>query len=416
MDTAYLSLSLIIALAFFGWLAGACESAMQGLSLSRLDDLLEKRGRTRGFFIRNIIENLHSFRFSGAFISGMCNASFVLCGYLYWREHHENFIGWHAAILVIIMATLRGLGELTGEIFAERLLIILAAPIWIVSLLLSWLTRALYTVYRMAMRGAGYEIEKSAEDLAEEVITAVSDGTLAGVVNEDQREMIERVFDFEHRDVADIFTPRTEIETLEINTPLTDAINQASKIGHSRIPVHENTLDNVVGIFYVRDALNHWQQSPLPSLKEILRKPLFVPETKNITELLALMRKSHTQIAIVLDEYGGTAGLVTIEDVLEEIVGEIQDEYDHSEVADFLRVIGEQHLIADGHIHVSEINKALDVDIIPEDQDYETIGGFVLYELGDIPKTGVEFTREKLHVKIIAADERRVQRVEIRIT
>lgn len=402
----------IICLAFFGWLCGSCESAMQCMSRSRLDDLLEKRGKKPSFFLRNILDNLPAFRFSAAFISGMCYSLFVLYGYCHWTEA-GHYPLWPGAVLVIIMAALRGFGEMTGELLAERLIVALAAPIWIVSLLLSWITRAVYALYRMVVRGAGYEIDKTQEDLEEEVIAAVSDGELAGVVNEDQREMIERVFDFEHTDVADIFTPRTEMETLDIDTPLAEAIAKGLQCGHSRLPVHENTLDNVVGVFYLRDALNYWGKNECPRLRDLIHKPLFVPETKNVTELLTLMRKSHTQIAVVLDEYGGTAGLVTIEDALEEIVGDIQDEYDGKEEDYFIKTLAPGHVLADGQVHVSDINKALDLDVIPEDEDYETIGGFVLYTLGNIPQPGEEFTNGQVHVKIVEADERRVKRVEI---
>lgn len=412
----YGPLAAIVAFALLGWLAGACESAMQSMSRSRLDDLLEKRGRQRGFFLANILDNLESFRFSTAFVSGVGYALFVLYGYCVWARPHETgtLTLWQGAVLVAIMATLRGIGEMTGELLAERLIIALAGPIWVVTLLLSWLTRAGFGLYRMLVRGAGYDLEKTQEDLEDEVIAAVSDGELAGVVNEDQRQMIERVFDFEHTDVADIFTPRTEMETLDINTPLSEAIEKGLRCGHSRLPVHENTLDNVVGIFYLRDALNYWKQEKRPSLRELMHKPLFVPETKNVTELLALMRKSHTQIAIVLDEYGGTAGLVTIEDALEEIVGDIQDEYDGQEEDYFVKTLEPGHVLADGQVHVADVNKALDLDVIPEDEDYETIGGFVLYILGHIPKAGEEFTHGRVTVKILAADERRVKRVEVR--
>jgi CBS domain containing-hemolysin-like protein len=225
--------------------------------------------------------------------------------------------------------------------------------------------------------------------------------------------MIERVFDFEHTDVADIFTPRTEMEMLPVNLPLPDAIKQALAAGYSRVPIYESTRDNIVGIFYLRDALNYWHAEKPPALRELLHKPLYVPETKNISELLAQLRKAHMQIAIVLDEYGGTAGLVTIEDVVEEIVGNIQDEYDEAEDENEVRETSPGKIVANGGAHVADVNAALKEDVIPEDEDYETIGGFVLFILGYIPKSGEEVTHTRLKIKVLAADERKIKKVEI---
>jgi CBS domain containing-hemolysin-like protein len=191
--------------------------------------------------------------------------------------------------------------------------------------------------------------------------------------------------------------------------------------GYSRLPAYQGNRDNIVGIFYVRDALRHWRKPPeeRPPLLELLRPSLFVPETKLISELLAEMRRGESHMAVVLDEYGGTAGLVTMEDVLEEIVGDIQDEFD-AKAADSdgkVRMVDDHTLVADGNAHVSEINKLLGDDVIPEDDDYETAAGFVLDNLGHIPKIGESFVYdEKLAVRVLQADERRVRRVRLQMT
>ena len=204
------------------------------------------------------------------------------------------------------------------------------------------------------------------------------------------------------------------MKSISVTESLSNAIKISIDCGHSRLPVHEETRDNVVGIFYVRDALKYWDFEDKPRLIDLTHKPVFVPETQKVVNLLQLMQSSHTQVAIVLDEYGGTAGLVTIEDILEELVGEIQDEYDKHDDESGITTYSKYHIISEGQTHVSDINKELDEDIIPEDHDYETIGGFVLDNLGHIPKTGEEFRYEDIEVKILDADERRVLKVELK--
>lgn len=406
-----------------GWLTGAYESALQEFSRSKLEDLLADHNRQKDWILTRIVNDPQIFRVTAAFVSALLHGAFLILGSFYWvlpllpRQNpaidgHSSWI-LAAAGLLLGMSVLRAFSEATGELLAEKLVLRMAVPAW----LLTWPFRGLCSValslYRLLARGAGLHIEKTQEDLEDEVIAAVNDGELAGIVNEEQRDMIERVFGFVRTDVADIFTPRTDMCSLAAHTDIAEALKLALEWGHSRLPVYENTRDNIIGIFYVRDALQYWQVEQVPPLREIVRKPLYVPETKNVVELLQQMQRSHTQFAIVLDEYGGTAGLVTIEDVLEEIVGDIQDEFDNEEGESLLKITDSDHILADGHIHVSDINKALEDNLIPEDDDYETIGGFVLDNLGHIPRAGEEFNYNQLHVKVVSADERRVQRVEI---
>jgi CBS domain containing-hemolysin-like protein len=230
--------------------------------------------------------------------------------------------------------------------------------------------------------------------------------------------MIEGIFEFKDSDVADIIIPRTEMTSVNADADLSDAIALAMEKGYSRLPAYRGNRDNIVGIFYVRDALRYWDRpaGERPKLADMLRPPLFVPETKPISELLAEMRRGQSHMAVVLDEYGGTSGLVTIEDVLEEIVGDIQDEFDAKSVPSDgkVRRLDDGALIADGNTHVGEINKMLGEDLIPEDDDYETAAGFVLDNHGHIPKIGESFVfEEKLAVRVLQADERRVKRVRL---
>ena len=185
--------------------------------------------------------------------------------------------------------------------------------------------------------------------------------------------------------------------------------------GHTRVPVYDKTRDDIVGILYSKDLLPELAKGPdepRRPLAELLRKPLFVPETKPVDDLLQWFQKSRTHIAVVLDEYGGVSGLVTIEDVLEEIVGEIDDEYDQ-ESEDEIRKIDDDTCEALGRAHVDEINEAMGFDL-PENEDFDTIGGFVFAEFGRVPAVGESITwQDAVRVTVLEASRRRVNRVRL---
>ncbi|MEM9186396.1 MAG: hemolysin family protein [Planctomycetota bacterium] len=253
------------------------------------------------------------------------------------------------------------------------------------------------------------------ESLEEEIRTIVSEGHREGLLEEDAREMIEGVMELGDVDVDHIMTPRTDMHMLQADTPWTEMLDDVITAGHTRIPVFDGNRDDLVGVLYVKDLLPELAKPPAEprqSLRELVRKPVFVPETKAVNELLQMFQQTRTHIAMVLDEYGGVAGLVTIEDVLEEIVGEIVDEYD-AEVEDEIRLVDADRCEALGRAHIDEINEALGV-ALPEDGDYDTIGGFVFSELGRVPSAGEEVDWEgAVRITVVEVSKRRVERVTI---
>ncbi len=403
---------------------GAFEVAVREISLSKLADLLKAYGKREDRFLQRITGASALYRIAAAITQALCNGIFVVFAFYTWvlpRIGESKDIArwpvlWRVLLILGLVAVIKSAAHLVGDALEERIILRLARAAWLLTAPLRPLAALILAVERLVARSLGHADKDEMEDLEEDVIAAVSDSERAGLVDEEQREMIERLVYFKDMDVADIFTPRTEMISIPADASLSEAIRIALEAGHSRLPVYRETRDNVIGIFYVRDALEYWdRQGEAPPLEQILRKPLFVPETKNVAELLQEIQRTRMQIAVVLDEYGGTAGLVTIEDVLEEIVGEIQDEYDKHEEVFELQRIDEHTLVADGHVHVSDVNEALGVDVIPEDDDFETLAGFVLDNLGHIPRPEEGFAFESLRVKILSADERRVGRVEIRL-
>ncbi|MEM7168298.1 MAG: hemolysin family protein [Planctomycetota bacterium] len=272
------------------------------------------------------------------------------------------------------------------------------------------------TIHGVSVRALGRQQDRSDADMIEEgIMAAVEQGEREGVLFEGERSMIESVLAFHDAEVTEVMTPRTEMVAVDAATSIHDVLPLVIECGHSRIPVFRENVDNIVGILYTKDLLRHVtdvEKSQL-SIESIVRKIYFVPETKKIRELLAEFRAERFHIAVVLDEYGGTTGLVTIEDILEEIVGEIEDEYDDAATS-MIRRINQTTFDLDGRAHVDEVSKAMGTEL-PESDDYETIAGFIFSSLGKVPTEGESFDFEQLRIQVTAADERKIKRVRVKL-
>jgi magnesium and cobalt transporter len=224
--------------------------------------------------------------------------------------------------------------------------------------------------------------------------------------------MIESVIQFRATTAGQIMTPRTEIIALELESTLQHVKQTLEESGHSRIPVYDGTLDHIVGILYARDLLKFLGQATIKfDIRSAMRPAFFVPEVKPLRDLLHDFRVQKVHIAIVLDEYGGTSGLVTIEDVLEELVGDISDEHEPIEPAMFKR-LSEPAAEADARIYIDELNRLMGLNL-PEDAGYDTLGGFVTTTLGRIPEVGTEFEYEGAKFTVLDAEPQKVNRVRI---
>lgn len=278
---------------------------------------------------------------------------------------------------------------------------------------LIWCAGAVDAVlHRLAGRPTQHFSEVAIE---EELRTIVTEGHREGLLEEDAREMIEGVIELGDAVVSHIMTPRTEMHMVQVDTPWEELIDDVIESGCTRVPVYDKNRDDIVGILHSKDLLSELAKAPNElrrPLVALLRKPLFVPETKPVDELLQLFQQSRTHIAVVLDEYGGVSGLVTIEDALEEIVGEIVDEYD-AETEVEIHKIDDDVCEALGRAHVDEINEQMGFNL-PEKADFDTIGGFVFAEFGRVPAVGETLTwRDVVRVTVLEATRRRVNRVRL---
>ncbi len=247
-----------------------------------------------------------------------------------------------------------------------------------------------------------------------ELLRSVELSQREGGLGETTAEMIENVVEFTSTDVGEVMTPRTDIEGIEKTDDLSEIKAFIGQEGHSRIPVYEEDLDHIVGILYVKDLVPFLGEDPATfRLQPLLRSPIVVPETKVVADLLADFQQSEVHMAIVVDEYGGTAGLVTIEDVLEEIVGEIKDEHEGDvEEEPELRSLASGSHEVDGRFHVDDLNEALELNL-PEDEEYDTIGGYLMACLGRVPDQGDSWDSENVRLTALETTATQVSLIGI---
>ena len=304
----------------------------------------------------------------------------------------------------------RRLGSHGKEGAAYALLPLIKAVDLLVALPAAMIGGAVNLLLRLCRIDPNADLEMVTE---EEIRMMVDAGEEKGVIEESQKEMINNIFEFDDLNASDVMTHRTDIVAVDINDSFDDVIRLATEEGYSRIPAYEDDIDDIKGIVYVKDLLKYVGSSlPTGSLADLVRKPFFVPESKRCGDLFTEMTEKRIQMCIVADEFGGTAGLVTIEDLLESIVGSIQDEYDDEE-EDEIEQINETTFTVDGTTDIDDINEELDIEL-PEG-DYDTVGGMILSELGRIPQAdehpeveacGYRFTVEEM-------GERRIEKVRI---
>jgi CBS domain containing-hemolysin-like protein len=255
--------------------------------------------------------------------------------------------------------------------------------------------------------------EEQQEEKQEEFLNGLEQRRTEGVLDKEEQEMIESVLELSETTVDEIMTPRTDIVAVEVNSDLQTVLDTIKTAGHTRVPVYEDNIDNIVGLIYAKDLLAEIGKNPADfKLRDKMRQAYFVPETKPLRVLLHEFQDQKQHIAIVLDEYGGTAGIVTLEDILEELVGEIADEYEKNP-PEPIKEVDQNTIEVDARTYVDDLNNQFALNI-PEDEDYDTIGGFVFSRLGYIPKTGEKFDYDNLKFTITSAEPRRIKHIRIK--
>jgi putative hemolysin len=402
------------------WFFSSLTYSLRDFSRSRLADAFEKRGKQK--WLESTVEHQSDLVFVTAVFRLVANI-LVLISVLSALERY-NYSGPVQYVLAVIItgvitlfvsvAIPHAISRHAGEGFIA----VFIGPMQLLRVLMTPFTKLMHFVDRVVGQAAGASDEpqpkKIEQEIEKEILSVVEEGEKEGVVDEEERQMITRVIEFHNTQAGQIMTARPEIFGIEVDATLEQVKSTIAASGHSRIPVYDDDLDHIVGVLYARDQLRFLGESAQGfSVRQVMRPAMFVPKTKPVQELLRDFRLQKVHIAIVLDEYGGTAGLVTIEDIFEELVGDISDEHEPAEPA-MLKQIDDHTWEADARVYIGELNRVIGLSL-SEDAGYETLGGFVSTTLSRIPQVGATFEHGSAKFTILDAEPQKVNRVKIEL-
>jgi putative hemolysin len=408
-------------------LFSAAEFALVRMRRSRVEQLIDE-GSSAAVRVRRVTSQPGRFlaviqigvTFLSVMAGSFAGANLIdgLTGALAGVESLKPYAGTIALVVITILVSLATivLGELVPKTIAlaysERLALFFAGPIELLASVLRpivWLLTGLTRAVTVVLRVPEAEPDKLT---AEELMIIVERGGEQGAIEAEEQQMIGAVLELGEQRVHEVMVPRIDIQALPVTASLDEIIKAIVDEGHSRIPMYDETIDNVVGILYAKDLLPHLARGKVPTVRSILRTPLFVPESISVDDLLHNFQRRRVHIAIVLDEYGGTAGLVTIEDLIEEIVGEIQDEYDVEEP--MIEPLSEDEARVDGRTSVDDLAEHFGVQLDGADsEEYDTVGGLIYHEIGGVPIPGDKVEVSNLTLTVESTEGRRVAKVMV---
>lgn len=299
---------------------------------------------------------------------------------------------------------------------AEAFSLFVVQPIYIISKILSPVIKLLSLSTNGFLHLIGMKTENLEEAVSEEEIKKMLEtGSENGVFNEIEKEMINSIFSFDDKTAKDVMVPRREVFAIDIEEPLEKILDEILETRHSRIPVYEEQIDNIIGILQVKDVMIEARKKSFEEvdIRALLKEAFFVPDGKSTDELFREMQKTKNRMAVLIDEYGGVSGILTVEDLVEEVMGEITDEHEEEVVE--LQKIGEKEYLLDGSILIEELNEKLNLKL--ETENYDTLSGYLIEELGYIPKDSgqCELDADGVHFKILEVKEKRIRKVWMKI-
>ena len=329
-------------------------------------------------------------------------------------NHPLHWAGLLLVMTLLYMVFIRVIPFVLAESYADRLSLTFLPLVTGITHLLSPLVWPVYAMERGLLARALSSSDEEDRPSAEEEIMTLVDQTDTDELEEEERDIIRSVFEFGETVVREIMTPRVDIEGLKDEATIDECIDKVKHSRHSRFPIYHETVDNIRGVIHVKDLLRLIaQDQENRSVNDITKKISIVPETMPINDLLKQMQVQNSQMAVVVDEYGGTAGIVCMEDIIEELVGEIRDEYDHAEKEIQKRPDGS--ILVKANLAVNDLNEELNLSI-PESDEYDSIGGYVISELGTIPKPGDTLSAIGLEISVQNASPRRIHTLLLKPT
>ncbi|KMT20966.1 hemolysin family protein [Clostridium cylindrosporum] len=416
-------LILVLINAFFS----AAEMAIVSVNKNKIN-ILSEEGNRKALLLQKFLKEPSNFlatiqigiTFAGFFASASAATSISS----YFSRFLKNLnIPYSSEIsLVVITIAISYITLVLGELFPKRIALqnsesiamFTVKPILFISKLTIPFVRLLSVSTNLLVRLFGLKTTDANDKLSrEEIKYVLLSGKESGVINDTEEEMIHSIFDFDNTIAKEIMTPRTEVFLVNVKTPIKDIATALALEKFSRVPVYENNTDNIIGILYIKDLFEAFLNTGIENIdiKSIMRIPYFVPETKNIDDLFKELQETKNHMAILIDEYGGFSGIATTEDIIEEVMGNIFDEYDEQKSE--IRKIDDHTYIVDGLLPIDEFNEYFDLNL--ESQTADTIGGFVLNLIGNIPTEGDNFSEEfgGIIFEVYEIDEKRIQSVKV---
>lgn len=402
----------------------ACYS-LRGFSRAELDELCQERGKASRFL--DVLKNWEAALVGCEAILFAISLAYVSVVIFHWdlflqtdnqpasvSDWFDFGMRWIMQVVTLLTFGIifpRSVAQVSGERFLYRTWPLIQAVITVLRPVIGVATKIDTLFHRLY--GVDQTDPNDPETLTEEIRTVVDAGERMGAINASTGSMIDQVMDLKDADVASVMTPRTETRFIRADMTIAEARAEILDSKHTRIPVIGESTDDIKGILYAKDLLQYVDCQPeeMPTIPEICRDAMYVPETTAVDRLLETMNRKRVHMAIVLDEYGGVAGLVTMEDLLEEIVGEIVDEDDEEEIDPVKRLSSTINEV-DGRVHIDDLVEEFDYDL-PEDQDFDTIGGFVFSQLGRIPEVSEQLEYGTLRFTVLEADPRRILKLRI---
>jgi len=417
MDPNPLSFLIIVICIIFIALLSSSEVAFISVSRLRLRSLIEK-GNEKAKIAQKIRDE-HDRLFSAVILSGNL---FTVLATSVGTALAISLVGEDIGVVVatVFMTILTVIfGELAPKTFAvtnaEKISLAMAKPIEVYMRIISPLITIFNNLSNALIRISGGEVQPSPQLFTEEEMKAmIKIGEEEGTIEKEEKELLHNVFEFGDKKVTEAMVPRTELIAISEDAIVADVLSLVSEEGYSRYPVIKETVDNVAGILYVKDIIRKMAKESIPPnapIRDFIRDAYYIPESKMVTALLDDMQKNKFQIAIVADEHGGTSGLITLEDIMEEIVGGLQDEFEAIESEKEVEILDESTFVVAGSTGIDEINELVGVDL--SDENYHTIGGFVFGLFGHLPKVGEQLRFHDLRFLILEMDGKKIDRLKV---
>ncbi len=406
-----LRVAIFILSAVLLFLAAAAQVALVYIDRARLRHMLEE-GTPRASALLRLLDEPSSSLSTILFVHTLALCAGAAAAF--WLDLDIWIItgvAWIAIVLGVVELVVLLMAQFLGRVLAlarpELVALTFVRPVELLNRVLFVVLAPLNALERTLRRLLKVQrglTPADAEDRLRHLVEGNSD------LEEDEREMIASVIELGEQPVREIMVPRIDIVAAPATSTVRDVVDRIVESGHSRVPLFDGTIDNIIGVVYAKDLLRFLRDgSQTAPVQPLAREASYVPETKKVDDLLHEMQQTRVHVAIVVDEYGGTAGLITIEDLIEEIVGEIRDEYDVEEA--MIEEVSDREALFDARVSIRDVNDTLDLDI--EDEDFDTLGGLLYHELGKVPNVGDEVRVDGAVVTVLSTTGRRVRKVRV---